>query len=117
MLFIVIPLGIVILAGISYVAISRKSGFMLRIAALAALGVMIISVVICLLLVFGFGAAPKTAALPDAPPPENPLPAGSGSAALVFFIVFLVALFLVVFLLSMREQRKAAQTRSAGGVH
>jgi FtsH-binding integral membrane protein len=111
-MFLLIPMGLIVLAGIIYLAISKKSSFTVRIASLIALGLMIAAVIVCLFIVFGMSAAPKGPWLPDAPSPETPPQAGSSSVAMIFFIVFLIALLLVVILVSMREHRRAEKARA-----
>ena len=90
-----------------YMAISRKSDFPVRMAALGALAVMIITVIICLVRIFNNAAAgSKVPAYPDMPPVEVTPP---NSMVLVASIVFLLVVFAVVVLLSFREHRRAAE--------
>jgi ABC-type Fe3+ transport system permease subunit len=74
-------------------------------AALGALALMIITVIICLIKIFN-GAAERANVqpYPDMPPVEVPPPNYVG---LVSFIIFLLVVFGVVLLLSLREQRRA----------
>ena len=95
---------IILLAAVVYLAVSRRSSFKIRIAALAALAVMMITVIICLFRIFTAPATAKVQALPDQPPPPPPPP--PNTMALVLFIVILIAVFLVVLFLSIREQRR-----------
>ena len=79
-MFFAILLGIIILAGIIYLAVSRKSSFWIRIAALGALALMVITVAICLLHVFGVIGTGESAAqvMPDAA--ASGAPAEQGNA-------------------------------------
>ena len=113
MLFFQITLGLVILAAIIYVAVSKKSSFKLRIAALGALALMIIAVIICLFVIFGSDPAPAGPSLFDTEPSSQPPVTGHSPLALVFFIIFLLAFFLTVLLLSLREQRQSAKKNDA----
>jgi preprotein translocase subunit YajC len=95
---------IILLAAVVYLAISRRSTFKIRLAALGALAAMIITVIICLFKIFTAPAAvevqtyPDSLPLPPAPPPNT--------MALVLFIVILMAVFLIVLFISIREQRR-----------
>jgi len=107
LLFTPIFISVIILSAIIYLAVSRRSSFQIRIAALVALGAMIITVIICLFRIFmAPAAAAKTPLYPDMPPPD-PVPPPN-TMALVLVVVVLLALFMVVMLLSLREQRRIA---------
>lgn len=99
-------LGVITLVGIIYLAISKNSNFKVRITALSALALMIIAVIVCIFLVFGVETATATPVLPDAPPVEVHPQSGGNIAALIMFVVFLIALFMVVLLIALREHRK-----------
>jgi cytochrome bd-type quinol oxidase subunit 2 len=105
-MFALIPLGAAILAGIVYIAVSKKSPFKLRIAALAALALMILTVIVCLFIIFGGNSAPRAVVLSDntseAPPPADP----PNIMPLIMFLILLLALFLMVFITTMRERKR-----------
>lgn len=103
-----IALGVVVFAGVIYMAVSKKSGFKVRLAALVALGLMVAAVIVSLIIIFGVAVAPAadTVVVQELPPQEPPVAAGQDGNVLLMFIVFLLAMFLFVFVLSMREQRK-----------
>jgi multisubunit Na+/H+ antiporter MnhC subunit len=102
-----ITLCLILLSAVSYLAISRKSTFKIRLAALAALAAMIITVIICVFKIFMTpGGSVKVQVLPDQPPPPPAPP--PNPMALVLFIVILMSVFLVVLFLSIREQRRVA---------
>jgi hypothetical protein len=107
-MFILIPVGLIMLAAVIYLALSKKSNFTIRIAALIALGLMILSVIVSLFIIFfGVGAVkPEGPFLPFAEPPPEPPAVKGDIMVLVGFVLFLIALFVVVFVLSLREQRK-----------
>jgi ABC-type Fe3+ transport system permease subunit len=107
-MFVLIPLGVAILAGTIYLAISKRSSFILRIAALGALALMILSVIICLFIIFGGKSDPETFVLPDALPSEVPPSSEPNIAAVIMIIIFLIALFLLVLIISLREQKRKA---------
>jgi len=98
---------IVLLAAIVYLAVSPRSDFKVRLAAIVALAAMVITVIICLIRIFTAPAAANVQVLPDQPPPPPPPP--PNTMAMVLLIVILIAVFVVVLLLSIREQRRQAK--------
>ncbi|MDR0399585.1 MAG: hypothetical protein LBH51_01405 [Treponema sp.] len=107
MLFVLIPLSAALMGLIVYFALSPKSSKILRTIALGALGLIILSVLVCGVIIFmGLGAAAKEPVMPDFLAAEAPPPAPQAN----FFAVFLLAVFLLVFLgvaviLSLRERK------------
>ena len=100
-------LGIGIMAGIVYLAVSPKSDFKIRIAALGAMALMIITVIICIVLFFKAEATPKQLILPDMMPSDMPAPTSNASpVTMIMLIVFLVSLFVVIFILALKEQKR-----------
>jgi len=104
-MFILIPLGIIILAGIIFLAVSRKSSLRVRIVALCALALMIITIIICLFLIFGVSTAavqklPQSEIITDAQPVPK-----SNNTPLILMIVFLLLLFFVILMMSIKEQK------------
>jgi len=101
-------LGIAILAGVVFMAVSKKSTFKVRVAALVALGVMIVSVVVCVIVFFKAAGAPQPLMLPDMMPSEMPAPQSNQSPmTMIVLIMFLVVLFAVITFMAMKEQRRA----------
>jgi cytochrome bd-type quinol oxidase subunit 2 len=107
-MFFLFLLAIVMMAGVIYLAISRESSFKMRIAALGALALMIVTVIICFVLFFKARATPQQLILPDMLPSDMPPPPASNNnpATMIMFIIFLIALFIVIFFLSLREQKR-----------
>jgi hypothetical protein len=108
MLYVIIPLSVVLLGVIVYFALSRNSSKTLRLCALAALGAIILSVLICVIIIFA--NAELVSAEPVMPDflATEPLPAAPKGN---FLALFLLAVFIVVFLgvvifLSLRERRQ-----------
>jgi len=93
-------------AGVSYLAISKKSELKVRIAALGALAVMIVTVIVCLVVYFKAEAVPKQLFLPDMMPSDMPPPVKNSPVTMIMLIVLMIALFVVVFFLSMKEQKR-----------
>jgi amino acid transporter len=107
-----LTLAVILLSAITYTALSKKTGPRTRIAALIALAVMILTVIVCLVLIFGGTALVKTGdPLPADIPVDKPSAPGNDWWVLLAFIVFLIALFAVVAVLSFREQRRMRKAR------
>ena len=102
-----IVLGVIVFAGVIYMAISKKSDFKVRLAALVALGFMVLTVIISIILIFGVAVVETDATVwLDMPPPDTPPQTGPNNNALWMFIIFLLVMFFLVLILSLREQRK-----------
>ena len=102
-------LGAIIMGGVAYLALSKKSEFKVRVAALGALAVMVATVIVCLVLYFKAVATPKQLVLPGTLPSEMPpQPTSSTPVTMIMMIVFLIALFAVVFFLAMKEQKRVS---------
>jgi len=99
-------LGIVILIAMIYMALSKQSNLITRIASLIALAVMIITVIICLFLVLMGNKPPvdESIVLVATPPPAPPK--SYNFMVLLLLIIFMVGLFAIVLFLSLREHGK-----------
>ena len=110
-----IILGLGALGGVVYMALSSKSTFKLRVVALGALVLMILTVIVCLFVYFRTDTAPKQLILPDTLPSDIPPPSsGDSPLALIVFVIFLVGLFVAIFMLAMREQKRADGKKGIG---
>ena len=111
-MYVLIPLGLITLSGIIYLAISRKSSPMVRITALVALALMIIAVIVCLFILFGVieTGVSKVPVLPDAPVDAVPVKP-TNFAALIMLVVFLIIVFVLVLILSMRERYRVPNNK------
>jgi len=106
-MFPLVLLGLGTLSVVIYMAVSRKSTFMVRIVALGALAIMVLAVIICLVVFFKTGVKVEPVLLPDMLPSDIPPPSkGANALTMVLFVVFLVALFVVVTVVALREQRR-----------
>jgi uncharacterized membrane protein len=100
--------GLVTLVGIIYLAVAPQSSFKVRIAALGALALMITTVIICMFLFFKSAATPKQLLLPDMSPSDlPPVSTEHDIPMIVMLVIFLIALFVMIVILSMREQKRA----------
>jgi len=89
-------------------ALSKKSTFHVRLASLGALAVMIISVIISVFVIVTHDTTVEDPSLlivgaPKVVEKEE----GSGMAAVIFTIVFFLALFIVILILTMREHKRS----------
>jgi len=110
-----IALGAAVFAAVICMAVSKKSCFKVRVAALAALALMISAVIVALFVVFGIAAAaPEARVISDMPPPEAPPAQEAGSGfLLMLFVLFLLGMFFLVLALSLREQRRHEKAQEA----
>jgi NADH:ubiquinone oxidoreductase subunit 3 (subunit A) len=100
------------MAGVIYVALSKNSTPKVRIAALIALGVMVLSLIVSLILIFMVGPAePEAPFIPFTAPAEEPPDTGHNILALLSVILFLAVLFLVILVMALRENRKSERKR------
>jgi heme A synthase len=100
-------IGALILGVMVYLALSKKSRYWIRVAALIALGVMILSVIVCLIAILsGRAAVVGNQFIADMPLPVEPPRSAGNLLAYVIMIIFLLTLFIVVLILSIQEQRK-----------
>ncbi|MCL2212185.1 MAG: hypothetical protein FWB95_09715 [Treponema sp.] len=114
-MFFAVLIGIIIMGAVSYQALDKKSTFLLRIVSLAALALMILTVIICLVLVFTDNRVPVDESFPIVGPPPETAPkeeGGNNLLVLFFSILFLIALFFIVFVLTMRENKKSQKSSS-----
>jgi cbb3-type cytochrome oxidase subunit 3 len=113
MFFVIIPLSVLLLGVIIYFALSPKSSKILRTAALGALGAIILSIVICVIIILtGTGSAAEEPVMPDFFAEEAPPAPGN------FLVLFLLAVFLLAFLggvvfLSLRERKRQQDRHSS----
>jgi heme A synthase len=107
MVFLII-LGVAVMGGVIYLAVSKKSSFKIRLAALGALALMALSVVVCIFVYSKSAKTPKILILPDALPSDIPPPQSENNIVMVvMLLIFMIALVVTVSVVSMREQKKA----------
>jgi len=95
------------MVGIIYMAVSKKSTLQVRIAALVALALMIVSVIVCFIFYFRAASVPKAPLLPDMMGSEMPQPVNNSPVTMIMLSIFLVVLFAVISFLALREQKRA----------
>jgi cytochrome bd-type quinol oxidase subunit 2 len=112
-MFFLILIGLVTLAGVAYLAVSPQSGLKLKITALGALALMITTVVICLFIFFKSAGIPKQMLLPDMDPSDlPPVSKEHNLPMMIMLVIFLIALFVMVAILSLREQKQGKENKN-----
>ena len=106
MLIILIIAGVCIFGVMSYLALSKKSSFKVRAAALVSLGVMVLAVIICLIVILSTGISFKNSRSSSSDFPIMPYQSQNNSFLLIGSIIFLFILFMLILVFSLREQRR-----------
>jgi hypothetical protein len=106
MLFVIIPISIVLLGVIIYLALSPKSSKMVRLAALCALGAIMLSVIICVIIIFAGMGGVEEEPVPDFLAVETPPTPQGNPIAILFLAVFMLAFLGIIVYLSMRERKR-----------
>ncbi|MDR0503145.1 MAG: hypothetical protein LBH16_07480 [Treponema sp.] len=107
MVFALVLVGLVIMAGTVYFALNKKSTFSIRIACLIAFAVMILTIIICLFIGFNNDSVivDESVLIVGAPIEAEKDDSGGGITLLVM-IIFMLGLFILIFFLTMREHKK-----------
>jgi len=107
MIFAGIMLSLVIMAVTVFLAFDKKSSFAMKIASLIAFGIMILTIIVCLFLIFTDTRVPvDPSRLIVGAPVEEKKDLGNNTMVLLLLIIFLIAIFAIMVVLSMREHRK-----------
>jgi len=106
MIFVGIIIGVVILAAMIYLAVDKKSSFVIRLASLGAIALMFIALIICLIIILSDNTVPvDPSKLIVGAPPEvkekknNFLP-------VILSIIVMVVLFSIIAVMAMKEHKK-----------
>jgi amino acid transporter len=114
MLVIFIFFALLVLGVIIYFAVSPRSPLPVRIAALAALGLSVLSVVVSLALIFLVrGAGPGDPDVEYIVPVEKTPPQSSDLLVLLFFTILMLVLLGVVIVISLRDRKKVREKERA----
>ncbi|MDR0494355.1 MAG: hypothetical protein LBG95_01830 [Treponema sp.] len=107
---VLVIISILMMGGVIYLAIAKNSTFLIRVVALGALALMVLAVIVCLVIFFRETATPKQMILlPDVDPADVPPQEGSNPLTLVMYIFFLLALFVMIMILSLRGQKRSSE--------
>ncbi|MDR3192934.1 MAG: hypothetical protein LBT87_07705 [Treponema sp.] len=114
MLFVIIPIALGFLGVIVYFALSKESSRIVRLAALIALGAVILSVLVCgIIVLLSLGDGGGEAVMPDFLAVEEPEPpTKTNTFVLVIVMLFLLAFLGMVVFLSLKEQRKTTERKT-----
>ncbi|MDR1836288.1 MAG: hypothetical protein LBQ89_01375 [Treponema sp.] len=107
MVFFGIVFAAAIMVAMIYTALDKKSNFPTRIASLIALGVMILTIIICLFLVLTDNRVPvDESVLIVGAPVEIRTDRGNNPMVLALLIILLIVLFAFIVIFSFKENRK-----------
>ncbi|GBU29214.1 hypothetical protein R84B8_02778 [Treponema sp. R8-4-B8] len=106
MILVGIIIGVIILAAMIYLAVDKKSSFVIRLASLGAIALMFIALIICIIIVVSDDKVPvdPSTLIVGAPPPvkekkNNLLP-------IILSIVIMLGMFIFIAVLAMKEHKK-----------
>jgi len=106
MILVGIIIGIIILVAMIYLAVDKKSSFVIRLASLGAIALMFIALIICIIIIVSDNTVPidPSTLIVGAPPPvkekkNNLLP-------IILSIVIMVTMFVFIAVLAMKENKK-----------
>ncbi|MDR0324085.1 MAG: hypothetical protein LBI12_06540 [Treponema sp.] len=108
MIFIGVLVGLIIMTAMIYLAVDKKSNFATRVASLIAIGVMVLTTIICLIIISSGGQAPVDESLLIVGAPAEKTSDQNGNNTLIVLLVafvFIALLALLVFI-SLREHKK-----------
>jgi len=107
MIFFGIILGLGIMGAMVYLALDKKSSFHIRLAALGALAVMILTVIICLIIILSDTSVPIDESMLIVGEPVKTKDDNENNLFTLFFsIFFLLAMFIMVAVIALREHKK-----------
>ena len=105
MVFLGVLIGIIIMGAMIYLALNKKSNFHIRLACLAALALMILTVIICLFIVFTDNRVPvdESVVIVGAVQETKKNDSTNIIVPLIFLIV-MAAMFIVIAIISLKDQ-------------
>ena len=110
MTYLGVLIGLIIMAVMVYLAIDKKSNLPTRIASLAALALMILTVGICIFIVFTDNRVPvDPSVLIVGAPVEVKEDKNDNLGVVILLIIFLIAVFSVIAFIAMKENKKQAK--------
>jgi amino acid transporter len=110
MIFFGICIAVAIMIAVTYMAISKKSTFQVRVVSLICLAVMLLTVIICVVVAVNY--TPHTtdwsAFIVEDPvkSSEKQEVRGGNNIILIVFIIFMLIFFLIIMFLAVREHKK-----------
>jgi len=108
MVFIGVLVGIVLIGGMIFMALNKKSTFPIRLASLGALALMIITVIISFFVVLTDNRVPvDPSVLIVGEPPVTEKDGSGNMVPLIITVVFFLGLFIIIVILTMREHKRS----------
>jgi len=105
MIFAGIIIGLIILAAMVYMALDKKSSLTIRLASLVAIAIMFITVVICMIIILSDNKVPVDPSTLIVGAPAEVQEKKNNSVAIIFTIVLMIALFVFITILAMKEHK------------
>jgi cytoskeletal protein RodZ len=107
MTYLGVILGLIIMAAIIYFAVNKKSNFAVRIACLAAIALMLLTIIICIFIVFTDNRVPvDESVLIVGAPVEVKKEENNNFGILILLIILIIGLFSLIAFFSMKENKK-----------
>ena len=113
MILVGIIIGIIILSAMVYLAVDKKSSFVIRLASLGAIALMFIALIICMIIIFSDNSVPvdPSALIVGAPPPVKEK---KGSLfPVILSIIVMAGIFGFIAVLAMKEHKKSLPKKDA----
>ncbi|WP_461245897.1 hypothetical protein [Treponema sp. R6D11] len=101
-----IVIVIAILAAMIYLAVDKKSTLIIRLASLGAIAVMFITLVICAIIILTDNTVPVDPSTLIVGAPAETKEVKNNSIAIIFVIVFVIAMFVFIAIVTMKEHKK-----------
>ena len=117
MTYLGVVLGLILMAVMVYLALDKKSNFPTRVAALIALAVMILTIVICLFLIFTDNTVPfDESVLIVGAVAEEVEDNGNNIWVMILVFLILAIVFTIIVFHSMKEHKKHIQNVSQNSI-
>jgi len=99
-------IGIIVLAAMVYLAVDKKSSFIIRLASLGAIALMFIALIICIIIILSDNTVPidPSTLIVGAPPPVKEKK--SNLFPIILTIVLMVTMFVSIAVVAMKENKK-----------
>ena len=107
MILVGIIIGIVILAAMIYLAVNKKSSFVIRLASLGAIALMFIALIICMIIIFSDNTVPvdPSTLIVGAPPPVKEKK--NNLFPIILTIIIMLGLFVFIVVIALKEHKKS----------
>ena len=110
MIYLGVVVGLIIMSAMVYLAIDKKSNFPTRVASLAALALMVVTIIICVFIIFTDDRVPvDPSVLIVGAPVETAKEENNNFWVILLLIIFLIGIFILVAFFAMKENKKHAK--------